>query len=380
MTVRAVLWTYKPRKDGSCNIKLYVQSNGKKTYLKTPFHAHPKEWDDRKERLKLTVPLAKKINAALIKMINEEKGKLIGANSSLIELIENYIEDCKAGREDLRQGTWKKFITLRNHLRKYADRYELQDISFEDIDLTFYDSFTRHLRENGCGRSGVGGQIKVLKKFMHLGLDRGLHENRAFQAKSFKAEKVRPTDKIYLTPDEIEALASLDLNHRPGLARERDRFLVSYYLVLRYSDSILINQGSITYMDGDAFYKNTAVKTGTTSIVPIKPAALEIIRRNNYDLSGDTNQEANRKLKVLAAMAGINQDLSKPGKGFLPKSSLVTTHTARRSAATNLLLSGVPMSEIMQLGGWKYEQTLKQYLLAGGIKLAKLSAKREFFR
>lgn len=326
------------------------------------------------------MPLAKKINAALIKMINEEKGKLIGANSSLIELIENYIEDCKAGREDLRQGTWKKFITLRNHLRKYADRYELQDISFEDIDLTFYDSFTRHLRENGCGRSGVGGQIKVLKKFMHLGLDRGLHENRAFQAKSFKAEKVRPTDKIYLTPDEIEALASLDLNHRPGLARERDRFLVSYYLVLRYSDSILINQGSITYMDGDAFYKNTAVKTGTTSIVPIKPAALEIIRRNNYDLSGDTNQEANRKLKVLAAMAGINQDLSKPGKGFLPKSSLVTTHTARRSAATNLLLSGVPMSEIMQLGGWKYEQTLKQYLLAGGIKLAKLSAKREFFR
>lgn len=380
MTVRAQLWKYKPRKDGSCNIKLYIQSDGKPRWKKTPFHCKPSEWDNRAGKIKPAVPLANKINAALAKLINEEKGKIIGSNSSLLELIEDYIEDCKSGRVDLRPGTWKKFITLRNHLGKYATRYELQDISFEDIDLTFYDSFTRHLRENGCGRSGVGGQIKVLKKFMHLGLDRNLHENRAFQTKSFVAEKVRPTNKIYLTPDEIQALTDLDLSSRPGLKRERDRFLVSYYLVLRYSDSIMINRGSIMHHGGHAYYQNTAVKTGTTSIVPIKPAALEIIKRNNYDLSGDTNQEANRKLKVLAAMANITQDMSKPGEGYIPKSSLVTTHTARRSAATNLLLSGVPITEIMQLGGWKYETTLKQYLLAGGIKLAELSAGREFFR
>ncbi|MTB51919.1 tyrosine-type recombinase/integrase [Lewinella sp. W8] len=380
MTVRAQLWKYKPRKDGSCNIKIYIQSGKTKRWKKTPFYCKPSEWDSRAGKMKTSVPLANKINAALAKLVNEEKGKLIGSNSSLIELINRYIEDCKAGREDLRPGTWKKFITLRNHLNRYAVSKGLNDISFEDIDLTFYDAFTQHLRENGCGRAGVGGVIKVLKKFMHLGLDRGLHENRAFQTKSFVAEKVRPANKIYLTPDEIESLARLNLKGRPGLARERDRFLVSYYLVLRYSDSVLINRGSIINHDGTAYYQNTAVKTGTTSIVPIKPVALEIIKRNDYDLSGDTNQEANRKLKVLSAMAGINQDMSKPGEGHLPKSALVTTHTARRSAATNLHLAGVPLSEIMQLGGWKYEATLKQYLLAGGIRLAELSAKRDFFQ
>lgn len=213
-----------------------------------------------------------------------------------------------------------------------------------------------------------------------MGLDRGLHENRAFQTKSFVAEKIRPTNKIYLNPEEVDALAKLDLSSRPGLKRERDRFLVSYYLVLHYSDSVLIHKGSIMHHNGQAYYQNTAVKTGTTSIIPIKPAALQIIKENNYDLSGDTNQEANRKLKVLAAMVNITEDMSKPGEGYIPKSSLVTTHTARRSAATNLLLSGVPITEIMQLGGWKYEQTLKQYLLAGGIKLAQLSAGREFFQ
>ncbi len=80
-----------------------------------------------------------------------------------------------------------------------------------------------------------------------------------------------------------------------------------------------------------------------------------------------------------AALAGINTNMASGGDGITPKSALVTTHTARRSAATNLLSDGVPISEIMQLGGWKNEATLRHYLLAGGIQLAKLSADRAFF-
>ncbi|MEM9528798.1 MAG: phage integrase SAM-like domain-containing protein, partial [Bacteroidota bacterium] len=364
MTVRAVLWKYEPRKDGSCNIKLYINADGKKKYQKTPYHARPKEWEKRTGRLKPQVPLASKINAALAKLENEVKGKFIGANSSYLELVAGYVADCRAGREDLRPGTWKKFVSHLNRLRGYCASIGTDDILFEDIDMHFYDAFTSYLRDNGCGRAGVGNHIKHIKKFMLIGLDRQLHNNRIFQTKSFLAEKIRPTNKIYLTTEEINAIANLDLRSRPGLAKERDRFLVSYYMILRYSDSIRINRGNILNHNGQAYYQNTAQKTGTVSIVPIKPAALAIIQRHNYDLSGDTNQEANRKLKVIAAMAGITMDMSEPGEGYLPKSGLVTTHTARRSAATNLLLAGIPLSQIMQVGGWKYEATLKQYLLA----------------
>lgn len=291
-----------------------------------------------------------------------------------------YIEDCKSGREDLRPGTWKKFISHLNKLKSYAVHRGIDDISFTDISLTFYDDFKKYLRETGVGRSGVSNHIKCLKKFMQLGLDREMHNNLAFKSKTFKAERVQPNDKIYLTTDEIEAMASLDLSSRPGLERERDRFLVSYYLVLRYGDSIRISRGSIMLHDDQYYYKNIAEKTDSVSFVPIKPVALEIIRKHNYNLSGDTNQEANRKLKVIAAMAGILTNMAEPGGGNIPKSAFVTTHTARRSAATNLLLSGVPLSEIMQLGGWKFEATLKQYLLAGGIRMAQLSAERAFFQ
>jgi hypothetical protein len=36
MTVRALLWTYKPRKDGKCNINIYIHKSGKKKYRIVP--------------------------------------------------------------------------------------------------------------------------------------------------------------------------------------------------------------------------------------------------------------------------------------------------------------------------------------------------------
>ncbi|MTB53941.1 phage integrase SAM-like domain-containing protein [Lewinella sp. W8] len=380
MTVRSILWKYKPRRDGTCNIKLSIYADGKRKFEKTQFYADPKDWDEKRGRLKRTAPLADKINGILTRLETEAKGELLGVSSSLIQFVAQYIKDCRAGLEDLRPGTWKKFISFEKKLRAFAAVNGRDDIAFEDINMTFYKDFTQFMRENGTGRSGVANHIKHLKKFMQMGLDQELHKNVVFKTKPFRVDRFRANDKIYLTVDEIDALAQLDLSNYPSLERERDRFLVSYYMVLRYGDSIRINKANISQHGGTHYYKNVAEKTDIVSFVPIKPAALELIKKNNYDLSGDTNQEANRKLKVIAAMAGILTNVAPPGKGHIPKSSLVTTHTARRSAATNLLLSGVPLSEIMQLGGWKYEATLKQYLLAGGIRLAELSAGREFFR
>jgi site-specific recombinase XerD len=380
MTVRATLWKYEPRKDGTCNIKIYISNDGKKRYERTPHYVRPEEWDNNLGRLKAKSPLAKRINALLTRTEREIKGRLVGLNGSLIKLIADYLEECRNGENDLKPGTWKKFIGHYNHLQAYMVAKGIEDIGFADVTLQFYTDFNKYLKKKGVGRSGVANNIKHLKKFMQIGLDLELHSNVAFKAKAFKAERIRPNDKIYLSTAEINSLADLNLSSRPALEKERDRFLVSYYMVLRYGDSIRISQANITRHGGHHYYKNIAEKTETVSFVPIKPAALDLIKKHNYNLSGDTNQEANRKLKTIAAMAGILTNMAGPGGGNIPKSSMVTTHTARRSAATNLLLSGVPLSEIMQLGGWKFEATLKQYLLAGGIKLAQLSAGREFFR
>jgi hypothetical protein len=52
MTVRALLWTYKPRKDGKCNIKIYIHKGGKKKYRSTEYFAREEDWDKDSHRLK----------------------------------------------------------------------------------------------------------------------------------------------------------------------------------------------------------------------------------------------------------------------------------------------------------------------------------------
>ncbi|WP_020570631.1 site-specific integrase [Neolewinella persica] len=380
MTARAKLWTHRPRKNGTCNIKIYTYHEGDKNYAATPHHARPGDWDNDLGRLKPTAPLAKRINAILTRLENEALGGLMGVTNSLLQLVEIYLEECEAGKQPVGESTWKQYRSHLKRLRAFAAYLGKEDISFTEVNMEFYRNFIAYLQDNGCGRAGAGKHIKHLKMFMRIGLDRELHTNTSFKAKGFIAERIRPTDKIYLSREEIKQLESVNLSSRPDLQKERDRFLISYYLVLRFGDSIAIHRSNVLQHGDKSFYRNVAEKTGTISIIPIKPAAMAILKKHDYDLSGDTNQEANRKLKIIASMAGLVANQATPGEPYLAKSALLTTHTARRSAATNMLLDGMPVPEIMQAGGWKREATFKSYILAGGISLAQMSADRAFFQ
>jgi integrase len=78
---------------------------------------------------------------------------------------------------------------------------------------------------------------------------------------------------------------------------------------------------------------------------------LELLEKVDYKLDFSANQIANRQIKYVAAMAGINDGVRR-GNELSPKSNFVTFHTARRSAATNLYLSGVSTKLIADLGGY----------------------------
>lgn len=103
------------------------------------------------------------------------------------------------------------------------------------------------------------------------------------------------------------------------------------------------------------------------------------MEKYQYKLPKTTNQEANRKIKLIAKMAGINTQAKEHIESG-PKCNFVRTHTARRSAATNLAMQGVPLDFIAKLGGWKKLETLKKYLLASGLDVAMVAAEYEFFR
>lgn len=375
MTVRAILWKHKPRKDGSCNIKIYVNPTDGQKYQKTDFHVLPKDWEETTGRIKKGVPLAIKINARLDYLVNKIIGEHIGGSSSLIELITRHHQECKEGLHNLSFHTYRAYPSFRNKMKAFMMHLKKENIIFDDVDLPFYLDFIRWLRASGVGDHAVATNVKHLKKFMNLGLELGLHSNEEFKRKAFKSLKPETEQKIYLTPEEIEDFRLVDLSGQPHLQQEQDRFLISYYFILRYSDSILIDRKNFVTQDGRLYYRNQSSKTRVTGFIPVKPLAKDILERIDYQVKKTSNQKANDKVKMIAARAGIDEEVN--GN---PKWSLVTTHTARRSAATNLWLAGMPLPEIMQLGGWKTESQMKKYLVSSGIELAKVSAGHAFFR
>ena len=65
-------------------------------------------------------------------------------------------------------------------------------------------------------------------------------------------------------------------------------------------------------------------------------------------------------------MAGIKEKIEIDDRGQIvemEKWQLITTHTARRSGATNMYENGVPLLEIMQITGHTKLDTLQNYLI-----------------
>ena len=66
-------------------------------------------------------------------------------------------------------------------------------------------------------------------------------------------------------------------------------------------------------------------------------------------------------------------------KKSLPKFKLISTHTARRSFATNIFIAGVPSISIMKITGHKSERSFLQYIRISQEENADNLIKHPFF-
>lgn len=87
--------------------------------------------------------------------------------------------------------------------------------------------------------------------------------------------------------------------------------------------------------------------------LPVSQSAKALLQKRNFNFKGDAIQKANSKIKTIGSLAGIN---------------------------TVIRLGGVPLGDIMKLGGWKKLQTLQLYLRASGVDVARIAEGYDFFK
>lgn len=291
---------------------------------------------------------------------------LIGFIESFLVEYETRIND-RTGRP-VTKTTLRVYKQALRILEEFkATEYKNRPFSFEQIDYYFYTQFQQYLVKQNFSTNTIGKHIRTIKTFFLEAQERGLMPN--FSPKKFKAVS-EPSDAIYLNESEINTLFELDLRHNPRIEKVRDLFLVGCWTGLRFSDFTRIKKENI---DGE-FIEIETQKTGEVVVVPIHPQVEAIMKRyegvtpNNLP-KPISNQKMNNYLKELGRIAGFNEMVSESiTKGGIrqtvnyAKNELITTHTARRSFATNQFLAGFPSASIMKITGHRTEKAFMKYI------------------
>ena len=300
------------------------------------------------------------------------------------------------------ENTAKQYRTAIKHLLAYESETHCT-LQFADINLRFYERFRDFMLGKGYSLNFLGTVVKSIKVAYRDARDvDGLHDLHETEKRGFSSANVA-AKTIYLSLAELQRIADLEITPQsfvaayPNSANNagvnierkikalevvRNKFLLGAYTALRVSD---FNYLRDVHIDGD-YFRVTTQKTGAHVVIPIHPVIRRIID-SGFDISTPiTDQKINEHIKEVARMAGITQLVEgtkyiqhRAVVGFFPKCDLITTHTARRSAATNMYKAGIPTISIMRITGHTTEKSFMKYIKITSEENAELMARNAFF-
>jgi len=307
----------------------------------------------------------------------------------------------KSGKK-YEKGTIDSHITCKKCLQGF-DKYKDRVTYFQDINNEWYDEYILFLNEEQeifdnegnidfvkepLAINTIGSKhIKNLSFIMERAFNDGTSSSTEHKRDYF----IRPKEtsfSIALNEEELRAIYDTKaLNEREQIAK--DLFLVGAYTCLRYSDFSVIKPHNFTKdkINGIEIIEKPTKKTKDRVSIPILWDELkEILTRYNYDLPYLNSQSLNELIKVIGERAKINRIeeyyQTKGGETRLiqeKRYNLIASHTARRSAATNLVKRNYSYDRVRLLTGHKTNEQLQQYIKIEGVNNA-ISMAKDFIK
>lgn len=294
-------------------------------------------------------------------------------NQSIIAYTNQFILDIESGKRltskknRYSEGTiknYKGFLTQLTAFQKSTKK----TIQFNDVTLKMYDEYVEFFQKKDYTPNTIGRHIKQFKVIMRSAEEDGIHSNKIYTNKKFILLSA-PVESIYLTDEEIDKMYKLDLSDKPMYELVRDAFVLGSQIAQRFSDYIRIRPHHIQEAGHDLKLIMRAHKTDQKINVPLNSIAIKILQKYNQSIPKVPEQVFNRYIKLIGKWAGINQPIeyikhlgSEKIKVIEPKYELITSHTARRSGATNMLKSKLTLDEVRRITGHKTIKNLLTYI------------------
>ncbi len=402
-----------PNSKSETLVYLFFNFNYQRLKYSTGEKVHPKFWNAKKQRVKETSQFVQfpefnqrlsniesAVKVAYYKLLNNKdvvspdilKQRLLeelgeGRPQVKLDFIQWMEKEIEGMKNDKKYGSIQVYRTLLRHLKEFS-KSKGYVLNFDTINLDFYEQFKTYiLVEKGLLTNTFGKQIKTLKTFLNLATEKGVNSNLAYKSRLFRAT-LEDVDHIYLTLEELDSLHQLDLTYKPYLDRVRDLFLIGCFTGLRFSDFTQLKGENLEKAGHGYVFNVKTQKTNERVVIPVKPILMSIWEKYDGTLPrAISNQKMNKYLKELGKAAGItNNTTLKRTSGkqvkevIRPKNEFITTHTARRSFATNAYLEGVPAISIMKFTGHRTESSFMKYIKVSQERNALLLMNHDFFK
>lgn len=315
------------------------------------------------------------------------KREVVDEAPTFFRYFRKFIEE-RAANPNYSKSSIKVYGSTFNHLKAYADGVLRRDITFADFNHAFFSDFSNHLFGKGFGNNYVHKLTSTLKTILREADRREVSAELKVRDGWLVATREEPP-AIYLTEAELTQLFHLDLSGNPRLCRIRDLFLIGCYTGLRFSDFTELKPGNFKRTaDGKEYIEMMTQKTGAKVTIPVKSELREILTRYAYQPPrAISNQNFNDYLKEVGQLAGLDEPTLitrfRNGKRIdqtFPKYELMTTHTARRSFATNAYKANVPPKYIMAVTGHKTDREFYKYVRIRPDEHALLVSDNPFFK
>ena len=380
-------------KDGDTPVYVrYNYSRTKRAFISVNISINPNHWDFKRRKLKKACPEFEKYEQKIRKLENRV-GKIVEyahenyldptiefvldelkkdtvikgrKDKSFFDHLDDFIEDSKG---KVVNDVIKDYNSLKKHLKGFA-KHTKQEITFLGINYQFYQKFVDYLtyhavkpdESKGLATNTVGKQIKNLKIFLKDCMRKKIC--RKIDLEDFKT-LTEEVDKIYLTQEEIDRIANLDLSDNEEWDQVRDYLLIGCLTGLRFSDFSTIQP---FHIKGE-FLSKKINKTHRTQTIPLKPEVLKIFEKYDNQLPKMNNTKFNILAKKVGEKADIDDEIEqvyKKGSDKIrtlhKKYELISSHTCRRSFCTNEYLAGTPIFLIMKISGHKTQKSFMRYL------------------
>lgn len=250
--------------------------------------------------------------------------------------------------------TLQKWATLRRDLMAFNPR--LRTLTEQDA-----AAFVRYLMSTGERNSTTEKKVKHLRWFIRWAVDRGYMPPIQIRVRIRNI----PKEVVYLTADELQAIAAVEVT--PCLARVRDFLLFLCFTGLRYSDASRLTWADIT----PTAIEIVTFKTSDRLRVELNATSRSIIERykgSPRPLPVISQQKFNDYVKELGRLAGIFTPVhisyyvgDERREEVKPKWQCLSSHCGRRTFVVTALTLGIPAEVIMSWTGHKTFAAMKPY-------------------